>query len=77
MKTFALLSLLTAVAALTSCETTGDPRQGGLFGWSENKARDRQADLQAQLNDVQQDTANQQARTEQLQRRKAQLESQQ
>jgi len=77
MKTFALLSLLTAAAALTSCETTGDPRQGGLFQWSESKARDRQADLQNQLDEVQQDTANQQARTERLERKKQQLESQQ
>ncbi|HEX8294884.1 MAG TPA: hypothetical protein VF593_01175 [Chthoniobacteraceae bacterium] len=33
-----------ALAALAAgCETTGDPQQGGLFGWSESKARERQA----------------------------------
>jgi hypothetical protein len=77
MKTIALLSLLTAFAALTSCETTGDPTQGGLFGWSEHKAQGRQADLQNHLSDVQADTADQQAKTEQLERRRQQLESQQ
>jgi len=30
----------------TGCTTTGDPHQGGLFGWSEAKARDRQQDRQ-------------------------------
>jgi len=34
-----------AVAACTN--TTGDPRQGGLFGWSETKAKDRQHERQA------------------------------
>jgi len=40
------------------CETTGDPTKGGLFGWSESKARERQnerkarvAGAQAQLTD--------------------------
>lgn len=28
------------------CATTGDPQQGGLFGWRENKARDRHQELQ-------------------------------
>lgn len=41
--------LLTATAASllihTSCETTGDPTQGGLFGWSETKAKVRQDEL--------------------------------
>ncbi len=26
---------------LSGCTTSGDPNQGGLFGWSEDKARDR------------------------------------
>jgi hypothetical protein len=30
---------------LAACETTGDPNQGGLFGWSESKAKTRQAAL--------------------------------
>lgn len=30
---------------LTACATTGDPSRGGLFGWSEDKARARQETL--------------------------------
>src|SRR5436189_185385 len=33
-----LFLTLFAAAALTSCETTGDPNQGGLFGWSQIQA---------------------------------------
>jgi len=40
------------MAPLTGCETTGDPREGALFGWSEAKARDRQALLRQQLDEV-------------------------
>jgi hypothetical protein len=43
-------SILLAAAAAsllvqTGCETTGDPTQGGLFGWSETKAQQRQSEL--------------------------------
>ena len=31
------------------CVTTGDPQQGGLFGWSEAKARDRQQERQSHV----------------------------
>lgn len=34
---------------LVACETTGDPTQGGLFGWSETKAIERQQALRRQL----------------------------
>lgn len=45
-----MLAALTAVAALVSaCETTGDPKQGGLFGWSETKAQQRLAGRQSDL----------------------------
>jgi len=37
--TLAASLLLTLVAA---CSTTGDPRQGGLFGWNEDQAKTRQ-----------------------------------
>lgn len=70
---FALATLLT----LNSCATTGDPTQGGLFGWSEHKAVGRQVELENQLSDVESDNAAQQARTERLERRKRQLEAQQ
>ncbi len=35
------------VLLFVGCETTGDPTQGGLFGWSETKARERQAQKQS------------------------------
>ncbi|MDR2946646.1 MAG: hypothetical protein LBV79_07880 [Candidatus Adiutrix sp.] len=40
--------LLTALAAMVAlgaagCATTGDPKAGGLFGWSEAKAQQRRA----------------------------------
>ena len=41
---------------LTSCETTGDPRQGGLFGWSESKAQDRLASRQERLDSLDSDS---------------------
>jgi hypothetical protein len=34
---------------MAGCATTGDPRQGGLFGWSEAKARDRQDERQSRV----------------------------
>ena len=34
---------------VTGCATTGDSRQGGLFGWSESKARRRQQERQDQV----------------------------
>lgn len=43
---FFLLLLL-----LFGCETTGDPRQGGLFGWNEGKAQQRQGSLRGTLSE--------------------------
>lgn len=49
MKTTHLLPLVLGALALAGCETTGDPTQGGLFGWSETKAQSRSAALQQAL----------------------------
>ena len=38
-----------SIALMVACETTGDPTQGGLFGWSESKAKTRQAALHSAL----------------------------
>lgn len=35
-----------SLAGVCACTTTGDPTQGGLFGWSRTKAEERQAKLQ-------------------------------
>jgi len=45
----AFLASVAAFVALAACETTGDPTQGGLFGWSESKARTRQIALHSAL----------------------------
>ncbi len=45
MKPHLILTGTIAALALTACETTGDPTQGGLFGWSEGKAKQRQGAL--------------------------------
>lgn len=41
MKSIRYWSALALAGALIGCATTGDPNQGGLFGWSENKAQSR------------------------------------
>jgi hypothetical protein len=46
MNTLRILPLALGALALAGCETTGDPTQGGLFGWSENKAQARSAALE-------------------------------
>lgn len=71
------LILLAAASPLmlASCETTGDPSQGGLFGWSSSKADQRSAALQQHLQDIESDTAYQKGRTRALEQKKAQRES--
>lgn len=53
--------------ALSACQTTGDPRHGGLFGWDEQKARERQAELAAVDAQAQQQVAAERGRETQLQ----------
>ncbi len=45
-----LASLL--IASSTSCTTTGDPTQGGLFCWSERKAIQRSNNLEQQRHEL-------------------------
>lgn len=65
------LSVLCLVGSLllTSCETTGDPRQGGLFGWSESKAQNRLADREDQLDQTESDTDRVARQNRQMRRR--------
>jgi predicted nucleic acid-binding Zn-ribbon protein len=49
MKTTHLFPLALGVLVLAGCETTGDPTQGGLFGWSEGKAKARSSALEQAL----------------------------
>ena len=52
---------------LCSCETTGDPNQGGLFGWSSSKADQRLEQKQATLNALESDTSSQRRRSTHMQ----------
>ncbi len=63
--------ILLAAAVLTSCETTGDPNQGGLFGWSQGKGNDRLAVREQRLSELERDNAYQQGRTQELERQAA------
>ena len=74
MHRFILLSL-GALFVMTSCETTGDPSQGGLFGWSEGKAEGRSAAMQQHLNEVNADTTYQKNRSRALEQKKADLDA--
>jgi hypothetical protein len=67
-------SLPLCVLALTSCETTGDPTQGGLFGWSQNKADYRIQERRDALYHIQNDTDAQLRRTQQLEAQRNRLQ---
>jgi len=61
-------------SSFTGCETTGDPSQGGLFGWSPSKANQRSAAYHAQLrgeNDRLQDEESEAVRLQRQQKRLA------
>lgn len=60
------LPLLCLPFLLCSCETTGDPNQGGLFGWSSSKADQRLEQKHATLNALESDTTSQQKRSARL-----------
>jgi hypothetical protein len=55
-----MLKIIFAILVITisGCQTTGDPTQGGLFGWSEEKAKLRQDELNQQLVKKQESLAN-------------------
>ena len=57
-----------AACLLAGCETTGDPRQGGLFGWSESKANERQNALQLEASEAMRASELERARTQDSQR---------
>ena len=75
-----LLLCLSAITLLNSCATTGDPNQGGLFGWSQGQADQRIAAREHRLIQLQNDNAYKQGRTDALEneaaRKKRQLDQQ-
>lgn len=49
------LLILPLLAMFPSCETTGNPREGGLFGWSQDKADVRIEERQSILSGIESD----------------------
>lgn len=71
------IALLSMALLCTACQTsTGDPRAGGFWGWSAEKAQQRQQQLQNDADNAQQQAANTGQQTALLteQRRAEQLE---
>lgn len=62
-----------ALLALAACKTTGDPRQGGLFGWSEKKAQQRQQSMRADADAADTALAREQDRSANLHTHQAEL----
>ncbi|MEI6654527.1 MAG: hypothetical protein WCP45_07145 [Verrucomicrobiota bacterium] len=58
----------TATLLVTGCETTGNPREGGIF-WSEKKAQGRLAERQNTLEHVERQTKHTERKSEETQRK--------
>ncbi len=72
LKKFIVVILVFIITGLIAgCETTGDPRQGGLFGWSEEKAVSRQENLKQTLSEEEAAAAREKQASIELQNRKA------
>ena len=63
------LLFILAASSLSSCTMTGDPSEGGLFGWSENMHYDRVQQRQQTLNAIESDTASRNAEARAIQRK--------
>ncbi len=66
------ISVLLATLLTAGCQTTGNPREGGLFGWSEEKARERQSVLESQSETARRTAEDEQRRGEALAKQQAQ-----
>ena len=75
MRAAQLRYLLVGAVLLAGCATTGDPQRGGLFGWSENKARERQHELVRRDRAAHDRAADEQARGEVLHERQDALDA--
>lgn len=62
---FRLCLLCVFIPLFSACATTGDPGVGGLLGWSEKKAQQRQQNLEGQAQQAQQANIEQQRQTAQ------------
>jgi hypothetical protein len=66
MKTIPALFLAAFALSLPSCNTTGDPTEGGLFGWSQSKFDERIYQKERTLHSIEQDTYQQNRRADSL-----------
>ncbi|MCG8671731.1 MAG: hypothetical protein MI867_20165 [Pseudomonadales bacterium] len=64
MKSIAFTCLL--LLALSSCKTTGDPTQGGLFGWSRDKADQRLRYYEQEATAAEREASEENAKSKQL-----------
>jgi hypothetical protein len=69
MKRLAWLAGVVILASFAACETTGNPREGGLFGWSEGKAQERRAQKQTHVAGAEAELTHETERGEALQNR--------
>lgn len=69
-----LLAIVVLAVSLAGCETTGDPRAGGIF-WSEAKAQDRISARQSESLAAKDEAASERARTSQLEARRSAIQS--
>lgn len=69
--TRSFLTLAAAGLLLSSCAYTGDPNQGGLFGWSQPMANDRIAAREQYLYELENENAYQRGRTSALKQEEA------
>ena len=76
MKMHHLLLATAASLTLGSCAYTGDPNQGGLFGWSQSMANDRIAVREQRLAELDNENAYQRGRTAELERQAANKKAQ-
>ena len=65
--------ILPLLALLAGCETTGNPREGGLFGWSESKAQQRQTERRSEVAAAESALAREQQRSGELKNRDARV----
>jgi len=76
LRNTATLALGVMALTLSSCQTTGDPTQGGLFGWSEGKAQQRLGAREAVLRDTRDATSSVNSSNWKLEAQKAELRKQ-
>jgi hypothetical protein len=69
-----IIIFLGATLLLAGCQTTGDPREGGIF-WSETKARERQQGLRQEQRLTWEDAEREQNKESHLRNQRASLQS--